>query len=192
MRETCTVVKGGPTTGFSRSELVKEIADETLMLAGLQQKLASLPAADPAYISTRTNIKSLQSSLGELKRELAATPANPCPYYWTKTQLWTALQSVTELRLDGYRFHVLGPADSAPYPALTPLGQARRIGSARVWSGFKAEACLETSDGTELLASLVIRPRGPVRTGYPFSSMAIAADSQVINNFIDGAGECTY
>jgi hypothetical protein len=48
------------------------------------------------------------------------------------------------------------------------------------------------ASSTELLASLVIRLRGPVRTAYPFSSMAIAADSQLINNFIDGAGECTY
>jgi hypothetical protein len=154
--------------------------------------LASLAPTDPSYIITRANIKSLQTTLGEFKRELAATSAHPCAYYWTKTQLWTALQSVTELRLDGYRFSVLGPADTAPYPALTPLGQSRRVGGAGAWSGFKAAACVETSGGIELLAYLAVRPRGPVRTAYPFSSMAIAADSQIINNFMDGAGSCAY
>ena len=138
----------------------------------------------------KSAIKEAQRNIATFKRELGSTPANPCLYYWTKTQLWTALKSANYLEVDGYRFRVLGAAFSAPYPSLEPLGTAKRVGGGRAWSRFRANACIETSDGTPLEAFLIVRALGPVRTTYPYSTMALAADPRAFNNFIDGGANC--
>jgi hypothetical protein len=188
----CTVVKGGPKSGASRAELLKNIAFDTSRLANFEQKLASLAPGSADYVLTKSSIKEAQGNIATFKRALASTPANPCLSYWTKTQLWTALKSPNYLDVDGYRFRVLGPADSAPYPSLEPLGTVKRVGGAQAWSRFRADACIETSDGTPLEAFLIVQAWGPVRTTYPYSTMALSADPRAMNNFIDGAGDCPY